>query len=227
MAERAVLFDMDGVLVDSYRAHHDSWRHLAEAHGLEITEQQFAETFGMVSRDIIRRLWPDAASQEDIPRWDAEKEQYYRDILRRDFPEMDGAAELVSALHEAGFAMAIGSSGPPENVQVVMEQLTGAEHIAATVHGHEVSRGKPDPEVFLTAAEKLGVPAVHCAVLEDAIAGLQAARNAGMAAVGVTGTAPREKLAEWAEVVVDSLRELSPLKIAELIDANAQASRSD
>jgi len=227
MAERGVIFDMDGVLVDSYRAHYESWRRLAHAHGLEITEQQFADTFGMTTREIIRRLWPRAAGDGEIPRWDAEKEQYYRDILRLDFPEMDGAAELIQALHEAGFAMAIGSSGPAENVQVVMEQLSGAEHIAATVHAHEVSRGKPEPEVFLLAAGKIGVRPTRCAVLEDAVAGLQAARNARMGAVGLTGTAPREKLAAWADVVVDSLRELGPQQLAGLIDANAEATGRD
>ncbi|MGC9454990.1 MAG: HAD family hydrolase [Phycisphaerae bacterium] len=219
MAQKAVIFDMDGVLVDSYRAHYESWRKLAEAHGLEITEQQFAETFGMTSREIIRRLWPDAAGDSEIPRWDAEKEQYYRDILREDFPQMAGSAGLIEALHEAGFAMGIGSSGPPENVQVVLEQLRGAEHISASVHGHEVSRGKPEPEVFLRTAEKLGVPPADCAVIEDAVAGLQSARRAGMAAIGITGTAPRGKLAEHADTVVDSLEQLSPRRIAELIDA--------
>ncbi|MFP3938102.1 MAG: HAD family hydrolase [Phycisphaerae bacterium] len=219
MAEKAVIFDMDGVLIDSYRAHYESWRKLAEAHGLEMTEQQFADTFGMTSREIIRRLWPAAADEKEIPRWDGEKEQYYRDILREDFPQMPGSAELIEALHQAGFAMAIGSSGPPENVRVVLEQLRGGERIAATVDGHEVSRGKPDPEVFLTTAEKLGVPPANCAVIEDAVAGLQAARRAGMAAVGITGTAPRGKLAEHADTVVDSLEELSPRRVAELIQA--------
>ncbi len=221
MPDKAIVFDMDGVLVDSYGAHYDSWRRLAEAHGLEITEKQFAETFGMTSREIIHNLWPGTADEREIELWDSEKEQYYRDILQQDFPQMDGAAELIESLHEAGFAMAIGSSGPSENVRVVMEKLTGAKYIAATVDGHEVSHGKPDPEVFLTAAKKLGVAPQDCAVLEDAVAGLQAARNAGMVAIGITGTAQRETLAPCAELVVDSLRQLNPELIGQLIDTRS------
>jgi len=215
-----VIFDMDGVLVDSYRAHFESWRRLAGAHGLtDITEPQFAATFGRTSRAIIVDLWGDRFSDAEVAVMDAEKEACYRDVVRREFPEMDGAGELVAALHAAGFRLAIGSSGPPENVRVVLDCLPHAECISATVTGREVAHGKPDPEVFLIAARKLGVPPARCAVIEDAPAGVEAARRAGMGAVAITGTAPREKLAERAHLVVDSLRELSPRLIANLIYA--------
>ena len=217
-----VIFDMDGVLVDSYRAHFRSWRRMARARGLDMTEGQFAATFGRTSREIIRQFWPHV-DEEDIPAWDAEKEAIYREVLQADFPEMDGAGELLAALAAAGMAMAIGSSGPPENVAVVMRCLRGAEHIAATVDGTQVARGKPHPEVFLKAAEKLGIEPRRCAVVEDAPAGVEAARRAGMAAIALTGTAPREKLAPRAHLVVDSLRELSAQGIADLIRDNARA----
>ena len=217
MSESGVIFDMDGVLVDSYRAHFRSWQRLADEAGVAITEQQFAATFGRTTREIILHLWPGRFAGEDIGQWDEMKEAAYRDILRTDFPAMDGAEELVAALHEEGFAMAIGSSGPPENVALVMACLDGAEHIAATVDGTQVIRGKPDPMVFLTAAKKLGLAPAACAVVEDAPAGVEAARRAGMTAIGLTGTARRERLAERAHLVVDSLRELSPDRIADLI----------
>ena len=216
MSGRGVIFDMDGVLVDSHEAHFESWRQLACAHGLEISRQQFAATFGRTSRDIIRQLWQ--VPEKDIAAWDAEKEALFRQIILADFPEMDGAGDLIAALAGAGFKLAIGSSGPPENVEAVMKHLPNAELIHAKVTGLDVTHGKPDPEVFLAAAKKLGLPPRFCAVIEDAPAGIEAARRAGMAAVALTGTATREKLAERAHVVVDSLRELTPQQITELID---------
>ena len=212
-----VIFDMDGVLVDSYRAHYESWRRVSRSLGAEMTEQQFAETFGRTSREIIRLLWGEGMSDDEVAACDDRKEAAYRDVLEADFPTMDGASELIAALHAVGFAMAIGSSGPPENVALVIRLLPGAQHIAATVDGMQVTHGKPHPEVFLTAAAKLGLPPASCAVIEAAPAGIEAARRAGMTAIALTGTARRETLAPRAHVVVDSLRELTPKSIAELI----------
>jgi len=222
MARYGVIFDMDGVLVNSYRTHFESWNRMLSTHGLHMTERQFAETFGRTSREIIRELWPEHVGGDDqVARWDAEKEAAYRHALRADFPAMDGATELVTALSAAGFAPAIGSSGPPENVAAVMECLSAAECFSVAVDGTQVSRGKPDPQVFLTAAEKLGVPPDRCAVVEDAPAGIEAARRAAMTAIALTGTAPRQALAARAHLVVDSLRELRPDRIGLLIDAGA------
>jgi beta-phosphoglucomutase len=209
------IFDMDGVLVDSYRAHFESWKRLAAAHGVQITEEQFASTFGQTNRQIIPRFW--GVSGQEADRWGDRKEQYYRELLQTDFPEMDGAGDLIAALAAAGFRLAVGSSGPPENVEVVMRCLPNARLFTATVSGAEVQHGKPDPEVFLLAARKLGVRPSCCAVIEDSLSGLDAARRAGMTAIAITGTTPREKLEAAADLVVDSLRRLSPGRIKSLI----------
>ncbi|MDP6636809.1 MAG: HAD family phosphatase [Phycisphaerae bacterium] len=213
----AVIFDMDGVLVDSYQAHFESWRQTARQHDLDMTEQQFAATFGRTTREIITALWGDSVSGDAVGLWDDQKELAYRRILDADFPEMAGAHELLSALRTAGFKLAIGSSGPPENVKLVLEHL-GTELFSAAVTARDVTHGKPHPEVFLKAAAKLEISPDHCAVVEDAPAGIQAARRAGMAAIALTGTAPREKLQAEAHLVIDSLDELSPEIIASLIN---------
>jgi beta-phosphoglucomutase len=134
---------------------------------------------------------------------------------------MDGASDLIAALHQAGFAMAIGSSGPRENVELVWKALRRGDLIRAAVNGMDVTRGKPDPEIFLVAARKLGLAPGRCAVVEDAPVGLQAARRAGMAAIALTGTAPRDALAPHADLIVDSLRELSPASIVRLLTSRA------
>lgn len=203
MAIEAVIFDMDGVLVDSYQPHLDSWRMLAEENGLAITEAQFAETFGRTSRDIIGRLFgvTDAARAAAL---DDRKEALYRDIVRGKVPEMAGAKALVSALHGRGIKLAIGSSGPRENILLVRDELGLAEMMSTYVCGADVEHGKPAPDVFLLAGEKLGIAPAKCAVIEDAPAGITAANAAGMLSIGLTSTHEAAALGE-ADVVVDSL----------------------
>lgn len=212
-----VIFDMDGVLVDSYRPHFDSWQEAAAANGLAMTDADFARTFGRTSAEIIEQLWPGQFDQAGKVALDNHKEEAYRQILKKHFPGMDGASGLIKALHDAGFKMAIGSSGPPENVKVVHEQLPNGKLIGVTVDRSYVTRGKPDPQVFLVAAEKLGIPPIRCAVIEDAPVGLKAARAAGMKAIGLTGTADRATLEPLADLVVESLRELTPESIRKLL----------
>jgi beta-phosphoglucomutase len=133
---------------------------------------------------------------------------------------MPGAAALIADLHAAGFKLAIGSSGPPENVALVQQKIPHGDLILATVDGSQVKRGKPDPEVFLAAAGKLSVAPARSAVIEDAVVGIQAAKAAGMTAIALTGTAPRDELAKLADHVVDALTDLTPAIIRQLIDAS-------
>ena len=217
MNQLAVIFDVDGVLVDSYQAHFQSWRQMLAEVGVEFTEAAFRASFGRTTRDIIAQLGSGTLSEEQIDAWDDRKEALYREIIRQNFPAVAGAVELIDALAEAGFLLAVGSSGPPGNVALALEQLGRADRFAARVTGIDVTRGKPDPQVFLLAAERLGVAPQDCAVVEDAPAGVEAANRAGMASIGLTGTATREQLAH-ADWVVDSLRELSPAIITDLIE---------
>lgn len=210
-----VLFDADGVLINSYRAHFESWRVMLLRYGYTMTEEQFASTFGQKNHVIFGQLYPEIPESRYAALGE-EKEAEYRTIVRADFPAMPGAANLLRALHAAGVPMAIGSSGPRENVQVVLDLLDGAEHIRATVNGSEVDHGKPEPDVFLQAAGKIGIPPERCIVFEDAPAGVAAGKNAGCAVVALTGTSDREGLshADW---VIDHLKEVTPDRLRELL----------
>ena len=208
MPRIAVIFDMDGVLVDSYRAHFQSWLRLYGELGMEYGEAAFAADFGRTSRDILRRTLGDKLTDARIRELDERKEAIYRDIIRQKFPAMDGAVELIDALAADGFLLAVGSSGPTENIALSLEKLGRRDTFAAAVTGADVTRGKPDPQVFQLAAERLGVPAASCCVVEDAPHGVEAARRAGMKCVALTGTTTRDQLAH-ADLVVDNLRELN------------------
>jgi len=212
-----VIFDMDGVLIDSYAAHFASWRRVYSEMGLDYTEADFAADFGRTSRDILFRRFGDQLTSERTRELDERKEALFRDELQEHFPAMDGAGELIDALAGDGFRLAVGSSGPPENIGLCLEKLGRGSKFGAVVTGQDVTRGKPDPQVFQLAAERLGVPPARCAVVEDAVHGVEAANRAGMKSIALVGTATREQLA-GADLIVSSLRELTGEGLRRLID---------
>ncbi len=214
MGVSAVIFDMDGVLIDSSEAHFASWRRLAADLSTGVTQQQFRSTFGRQNRDIIPTLFGLSLNPQRIEEMGETKERYYREIIKGGVPTLPGASELVHACHEAGMRCAIGSSGHPENIAIALGAMDIDDIINTIVSGHDVSVGKPDPRVFLIAAERLGVAPKRCAVIEDAPAGIDAALAAGMTAVAVTTEHPRQRLSH-AHLVVDRLEELCPKRICE------------
>jgi beta-phosphoglucomutase len=221
----AVIFDVDGVLVDSYEAHFQSWLALARESGFDFTREQFAETFGRTSRDIIRHFWGDAVSEDEIEPMDERKEALYRDIVRQDFPAMPGADDAIAALHDAGFRLAVGSSGPPRNVALALDSLEFGTLIDARVTGRDVSKGKPDPQVFLLAAERLGCEPERCLVVEDAPAGIEAARRGGMAVIGLVSSGRTREELSAADYVAETMRQITPQRVLEFIEANAERQR--
>ena len=130
---------------------------------------------------------------------------------------MPGAEGLLQSLFDAGIALAVGSSGPPENVDLTLDRLRKRPLFAATVHGMDVTRGKPDPQVFLLVAQRLGIPPQHCVVVEDAPLGIAAAKAGGMASVGLASTGRSRSLLAAADLTVDRLSELSSLDFRRLM----------
>ncbi len=213
-----VIFDMDGVLVDSGPPHHESWRILARKHGIEVSAERFNKTFGQRSADIIRGLWGDRVSEAEIGRLDAEKEAIYRELIAGNVPLMASCREALAALHAAGVMLAVGTSGPPENLELVLREGDLEKYFAATVHGFDIQRGKPAPDCFLLAAERSGLSPGECVVVEDAPVGVQAGVAAGMKVIGLAGTHAGKRLAEAGAVrVVQRLREITPEIVRSLL----------
>ncbi len=220
-----VIFDMDGVLVDSYWAHLKSWQIVAAQEGRSITEQEFAASFGRTSREIIAS-WPNVHYTEtQIADLDHRKEAVFRQLLAAQFTPMPGVHQMLQRLAEAGFRLAVGSSGPPENVELVLERLGWRDRFAAVVHGMDVRRGKPEPEVFLLAAQRAGLRPADCVVVEDAPLGIEAAHRAGMKAIGLVSTGRTAQQLAAADLVVHHLEEITPQQVFRLLQASA-ASRT-
>jgi len=207
MRRAAAIWDMDGVLVDSTEAHFEAWRRMAAARGETLTRERFLPTFGMNNPDAIRVLFG-AVPEADARAIATDKEIEFRRLLRGRAAALPGADALVRALRAAGHPLAIASSAPRENIRAVLEELGLADAFGATASGDDIRHGKPDPEIFLLAAERLGVPRRDCIVLEDADVGVLAAKRAGMRAFAITMTRPREGLA-GADRILDRLDELT------------------
>ena len=202
----AVLWDMDGTLVDSEEYHWLSWRDTMAAEGIPITHDQFVVTFGQRNDSILPRWLGDGATPDRIQRIGDAKEELYRKLVREGgLVPLPGAADWVQRLQAESWRQAIASSAPRANLDVVLEVIGLARCFDALVSAEDVTVGKPDPQVFLKAASRLGMPPSQCVVVEDAAAGVEAARRAGMRSIGVS-----RKTALEADVAVSSLAELAP-----------------
>lgn len=181
-----VLWDLDGTLVDSADLHWLSWRETLTAEGLHITYEQFLDSFGQKNDRILAQWLGPGATAEQIRRIDQRKEAAYRRVVEeRGLVALPGATVWVRRLHAGGWKQAIASSAPRENVGVMLRALGVDREIDAISAAEDVTSGKPDPQVFLTAAARLGVPPSRCVVVEDAAVGIEAARRAGMRSIGV------------------------------------------
>jgi HAD superfamily hydrolase (TIGR01509 family) len=201
-AVRAVLWDMDGTLVDSEEFHWISWRDTMMKEGVAITHEQFLSSFGQRNDSIVPRWVGAAATSERVERIGNAKEELYRDLIRKNgISPLPGVASWVQRLHKQGWLQAIASSAPRRNVEVILEALAAVHCFQGIVSAEDVSRGKPDPGVYLTAASRVGASPDKCVVVEDSAAGIEGARRAGMRSIGVSHKG--EHLP--ADVVVQSL----------------------
>jgi len=211
-----VLWDLDGTLVDSSEHHWIAWRDVMAAEGHPVTPQDFASSFGHRNDTILRGLLGPDLTETEVDRIASAKEALYRRLVReRGLAPLPGARHWVAALRAAGFKQAIASSAPVANIDAAMGATGLAPCFDALVSADEVGVGKPDPAVFLAAAQRLGAPPASCVVVEDAPSGLLGARRAGMRSIGVLST---HHPSLEADLVVGSLEDLAPDAFLRLLD---------
>jgi HAD superfamily hydrolase (TIGR01509 family) len=204
---KAILWDMDGTLVNSEELHWISWRNTMAKEGIVITREQFLSTFGQRNDSIIPAWLGSAVSAERIERIGQAKEELYRDLVQRvGIAPESGVATWLDRLHKHGWQQAIASAAPRANIDAVLEALSATHVFQGIVSAEDVHRGKPDPEVYLLAASRVDVPAERCIVVEDAAAGIEGARRARMRSIGIS----HKGKDLHADVVVKSLEQLEP-----------------
>jgi HAD superfamily hydrolase (TIGR01509 family) len=182
----AVLWDLDGTLVDSEEYHWRSWKETMEREGIALTYETFLASFGQRNDAILNGWLGVGASKQNIERIGDAKEARYRELVRLEgLAPLPGAAEWVERLNNEGWRQAVASSAPRKNVDTVLEALGLGKWFQATVSAEDVQIGKPDPQVFLIAASRVGATPETSIVVEDAAAGVEASRRAGMRSIGV------------------------------------------
>jgi beta-phosphoglucomutase len=184
---RATVFDMDGVLVNNSRFHREAWRRLSREEGFALTDPDFWRlAIGRPVEEAVPRVLGRPVPRAEAVRLAERKTALYHELADGQAEPVPGVVEFVHALAVAGIPRALATSAVAESAARILEGLGLAGAFPVQVTAGQVQRGKPDPEVYLTAARRLGVPPAACVVFEDAVVGVEAARRAGMAVVGLT-----------------------------------------
>ncbi|MCX7625642.1 MAG: HAD family phosphatase [Candidatus Sumerlaeaceae bacterium] len=211
-----VIFDNDGVLVDSEHISLIAYRQAIREQGVDLREEDDWQYCGLTDTDIIRAMREIYGADLDLDRFSSRKKELYFELAQREglrpFP---GVHELIADLKEHKISYAIASSGSLEKILFNLRSAGIEGLFPIIVSGEDFHRGKPDPEIFLCAAQWLGLAPTHCAIFEDSINGLKAARAADALAIGVTNTFPAEILAPYADILLSSLTDVSAAKIAD------------
>ena len=216
---KGLLFDMDGVLVNNLEVHRAAFAEFFRRYGVERSFDELNRVFGKGNDDIMGELMPkEVVERVGIRELGYEKEAIYREIYAPIITPQPGLLEFLAEAVEAGLRSAVGSSGYRVNVDFVLEKCRIGSYFEAIVAGDEVTRCKPDPEIYLTAAAKLGLKPAECVVFEDAEAGIEAAKRAGIKVVALATTFSREFLGGTeADVIVDDFRDVSVAMLQQLL----------
>jgi beta-phosphoglucomutase family hydrolase len=215
----AVVWDMDGVLVDSAPYHFRAWQEVFAAEGISFDQEAFRRTFGQRNDTIIADVLGPDIPPARVAAIGAAKEARYRSLIAREgISPLPGASDWIRRLHERGIPQAIASSAPRANIEAVLKALAWETFFEAIVSAEDVAQGKPDPASFLIAAQRLGMPPDRCIVIEDAPAGIEAARRAGMRCIALSTSHPPHALS-GADRVIPTLEILPPDALDRLLGA--------
>jgi beta-phosphoglucomutase len=208
----AFVFDMDGTLVDNMKYHTEAWQRLLAQHGVEMDANEFlVRTAGMINRQIMPMIFP-GISDAEAEAVGEQKEVLYRELFLAHRAPIEGAEEFLGEAKRLGIKLAVATAAPTGNVEFILDGLDLRRYFDAVTTAADIRNGKPDPEIFLKSAEKLDVEARNCLVFEDALGGMEAARRAGMKAIGITTVNSAEDLLKLDPVVEAhaNFREMKP-----------------
>lgn len=215
----AALFDMDGVLVPNAAYHLKAWYVFAKNHGVALTEAGYMNHMnGHVAKDSLEFLFKRPLSADELHQYTEEKEAVYRDLYRPDLAPTPGLIPFLSTLKASDIRLAVGTSAPVSNIGFTLDGIQIRSYFEAIVDASMIERGKPDPQIYLKAAERVGVAPNRCIVFEDAFAGIEAGIRAGMKVVALATTHTRDELVDTgASLIIGDFSEINVEIISKLV----------
>ncbi len=221
LTTRGFIFDMDGTLVDNMHVHTAAWRVLLEENGVEMDDHKFlVATAGKTNREIIPEVFGEVDSNR-LTELAIRKETLYREMYLPDRRPIAGLLEFLEKTNELGIKMAVATAASYPNMEFILDGLDLRKLFKAITTATDVTVGKPNPEMFLVSAEKLSVEPENCLVFEDALGGFEAARRAGMKAIGITTVNSQDEVLAC-EAVVEAHADFADMEPAELVDKYLQ-----
>jgi beta-phosphoglucomutase len=218
-ADFAVIFDMDGVITESNPYHKQAWEIFCQKYELELTEKDLQEhVYGQTNKHALTHIFDKELSEEECLALAEEKEAIYRELHDPEMELTPGLKEFLEMLQEHGVRTAVATSAPTSNLEFTLNRLDIRRYFDQTIDISGVKNGKPDPEIYLKAAEKLGVAPEQCIVMEDSVPGVEAGKRAGMTVIGLTTTHSAEEL-DHTDLTIEDFRGLRLEKLQELLSA--------
>ena len=215
---KAVIFDLDGTLLDNNDVHLKAWKQYLKENEKQISDEDFKENIsGRTNKDAIEHIYQKEMTEDEASKYYLEKEEIYRKMYRSDIAPITGLQDFLEELHKHKIAMAIATSGIQVNIDFMFNHVPIKKYFKKIVNSGDVSKGKPDPEIFLKAAEALHIPTENCIVFEDSMAGVRAGKSAGMKVVALTTTHTPEELKE-ADLVIKDYNEIDFERLMSLQD---------
>ncbi|MGD9344875.1 MAG: HAD family phosphatase [Candidatus Aminicenantes bacterium] len=218
-ARFAVIFDMDGVIVNNMPYHRKAWAEFFERHNPPMILEDFIQHMGKSNEDLLTILFGKNITGDEIRSLGEEKEALYREIYAPEVSPLPGFVDFLRSLKDNHVKTAVATAAPKINLDFLLEHIDVRDDFDVLIDDSEVNKGKPDPEIYLKAAERLKSTPKFCLVFEDSSAGIQAAIRAGMKVIGVATTHPPEKMHE-AEIVINDFTEIDVDQINELMQEN-------
>lgn len=214
----AVIFDLDGTLIDNNEYHLRAWKEYLKKQSIEITDEEYKANFnGRTNKDVVEYIYKRKMTAEEAAPFYLEKEALYRQLYKDDIKPIRGLLDFLQEIKNAGIPMAIATSGIIPNIEFMFQHLPVEKYFTTVIHSGHINKGKPDPEIYIKAAEVLHVDRAKCVVFEDALVGILSGQGAGMKVVAITTTHPVSEL-NSADLVINNYTEINVSILQSLID---------